>query len=394
MSTLGLLFTEGISLDIWVSQGLFSREKQIYEEHLKRGHFDKIIWFTYGRNDKVVYEKLLKEKKIDERIIVVPRPQIFIGGHLMHLYSYLLPYIQRKYCKEIDIIKTNQMGGAWTGSIIQKKHKKPFLLRTGYTYSALYENKLANANTKREKYKTIKLLKKYQKIEKKLYLLCDFATVSSNHDREYICDSYMVSTNKIEVVPNYIDCDIFKSYKPWSERKKRFLFVGRLSEEKNLFNTIQAIGELGIGLDIYGKGDLRSQLEELAQQNSYDICFKGTLANHDLPNIYNDYCYYVLASPFEGMSKTLLEAMACGVLCFGTNTSGIKEIISDGINGYLIPDTSVQSIKNTIQMGINANDYQKLTENAAQQIYNKNSLQSVTDLEWEIIQRITNLKRR
>lgn len=391
MSTLGLLFTERISLDIWVSQGLISREKQIYEEHLKLGHFDKIIWFTYGRNDKAVYNKLLKEQAIDQRIEIVPMPRIFTGGHLTRLYTYLLPYIQRKYCKELDIIKTNQMGGAWTGAIIQKKYKKPFLLRTGYTFSTLYENKIEKSNTIKEKYRNKKLLDNYKKIEKTLYSTCDFATVSSNHDKEYICDVYTISTDKIAIVPNYIDCSIFRSYKPWNERKKRFLFVGRLSEEKNLFNTIQAIGELGIGLDIYGKGDLRSQLEELAQKNSYDICFKGTVANLELPKVYNDYRYYILASPFEGMPKTLLEAMACGVLCFGTNTSGIKEIINDGINGYLIPDTSVQSIKNTIQTGINGNDYKKLTENAIQQIYNKNSLQSITALEWEIIKKIANL---
>lgn len=391
MSTLGLLFTVGISLDIWVSGGLFSREKQIYEEHLKQGHFDRIIWFTYGRNDKAVYERLLEEQRIDKRITVIPMPHIFIGNRLAKLYSYLLPYIQRKYCKELDIIKTNQMGGAWTGRIIQKKYKKPLLLRTGYTYSTLYKNKLEKSNTVREKYKYKRLFNKYRKIEKKLYETCDFATVSSRHDKEYICDTYMIPADKIEVVSNYIDCDMFKVYKPWSERKKRFLFVGRLSEEKNLSNTIQAIGELGIGLDIYGKGDLKSQLEEMVKKNRYDICFKGSVANQELPDIYNDYCYYILASPFEGMPKTLLEAMACGVLCFGTNTSGIKEIINDGINGYLIPDTSVQSIKNTIRTGINSNEYGKLIENAVQQIYGKNSLQSIAALEWKILKEISHL---
>ncbi len=387
MSSLGLLFTEGISLETWVSQGLFSREKQIYEEHLKMGHFEKIIWFTYGRNDRAVYEKLLAEKKIDERIIVVPMPKIFIGGHLTHLYSYLLPYIQKKYCKEIDIIKTNQMGGAWTAAIIQKKYKKLFLLRTGYTYSLFLNKKINEADTAKNKRLTVRRYHKYKKIEKEMYDICDIATVSSSDDKEYICSNYNVPDNKVTVLTNYIDCDMFCKINK-NDRKNRFLFVGRLDKQKNLYNTIQAIAECNFGLDIVGNGSMRNELEMFAHKRGYDVVFHGFVDNKELPKIYNDFKYYILASEYEGMPKTLLEAMACGALCFGTNVAGIKEVIQDKINGYLIPDTSIQSIKETIKNGINEDSFEMLTDNAVHQIYSNNSLQNVTLKEWDLIDKL------
>jgi hypothetical protein len=36
--TLGLFFTRGVSLKLWVDTGLYDREKLIYEEHLKKGN--------------------------------------------------------------------------------------------------------------------------------------------------------------------------------------------------------------------------------------------------------------------------------------------------------------------------------------------------------------------
>ena len=50
-----------------------------------------------------------------------------------------------------------------------------------------------------------------------------------------------------------------------------------------------------------------------------DVKFNGVVANDKLPDILNEYKYYILASNYEGMPKTLLEAMACGNLCIGTN---------------------------------------------------------------------------
>lgn len=388
MKILGLIFTRGVSLAVWVEKGLLDREKQIYEEHLRQGHFDKVIWFTYGTKDDKIREMLLQQKRLDERIEVVPMPGFFSQKFLMHIYSYRMPLFQEKYCKQLDIIKTNQIEGAWTAEIIHRKYNIPFLLRTGYTYTSLWKEKAKKIPWPYKKAKAYWKCIKYGRIEKFLYHKCTYASVSSKHDKEYIYNQYAVPREKIGVITNYIDCELFKDRKTEKSNGNRFIFVGRLSAEKNLFHIIQALGELKIGLDIYGKGELQKELMDFAQQNRYDTCFKGIVNNNELPLIYSSYRYYILASPYEGMPKTLLEAMACGCICFGTNVDGIKEVLSDNETGYLIADTSVESIKSAVAAGIHREGNNRISENAVCYIQKYHSLKKVAEEEWEIMKRM------
>lgn len=390
MKILGVVFTQGVSLKVWVEKGLIDREKQIYEEHLRQGHFDKIIWFTYGMNDDEVRNKLIEEDRLDDRIKVIPMPRYFFNKYLMRTYSYFMPIFQKKYCEKLNIIKTNQMEGAWTAAIIHRKYGVPFLLRTGYTYSALLIQKIAERKWSYKKVKLYWKYIKYRKIEKFLYYCCTHATVSSTHDKKYVQEQYLVSERKIDVITNYIDCNLFRNIEIIGSKSQRFIFVGRLSAEKNLFNIIQALGELKVGLDIYGKGELQEKLAEFAEQHHYDVCFKGTVNNNELPLIYNSYRYYILASPYEGMPKTLLEAMACGCICFGTKVEGIQEVIKDCENGYLIEDTSIESIKKAITMGIRQDGNDRISQNAIDYICKNHSLENVVEKEWEIMKRIGN----
>ncbi|MBO5094458.1 MAG: glycosyltransferase family 4 protein [Lachnospiraceae bacterium] len=388
MKVLGLVFTEGVSLETWVKQGLIFREKRIYEEHLRQGHFDKIIWFTYGKKDAEIRKELVEQGSLDERIQVVPMPLYFSGKYMTIIYSYLLPYIQKKYCNEISIIKTNQMGGAWTAYLMHRLYRIPFILRTGYTYSSYLKNKKEQEHSIYKKWKANFEYKKYVAIEKKLYHKCDAAFVSSRHDKEYVCNSYGIQQSKINILTNYIDCELFKPKEVVNKQEKRVVFVGRLSQVKNLFHIIQAVGELGWGLDIYGNGELKERLEEFAENKGFDVHFCGIVANAKLPAIYNQYKYYILASLSEGMPKTLLEAMACGLICFGTDIPGIREIIADGENGYLIADTSAEMIKNALIRGINNVNNEKVSRCAVDYIQENHLLREIVTKEWNVIQNL------
>lgn len=339
--TLGLTFTYGVSLKQWVDQGLFDREKLIYEKHLEQAHFDKIIWFTYGCGDEKLRDQLVKEGKLDSRVQIAESPRWARGRGLRYIYSRLIPVIYRKLCLELDVIKSNQMAGAEVAYLISKRYATPFALRTGYTATLFYDKRIENSVGTAERLR-LKLWRVYFKsLERRLYRKCDIATVSSQNDRDYVISEYGISTDKIRVLSNYIDCELFKPLIAIETRQNnRCVCVSRLSEQKNLKNLIRAVAEVGIGLDIYGDGEQKNELQELANQLSADVCFKGKCANDRLPEIYNKYQFYIIPSYYEGMPKTLLEAMACGCICMGTNVEGIREVIQDGINGILIDEVT------------------------------------------------------
>jgi glycosyltransferase involved in cell wall biosynthesis len=384
---LGMIFTKGMTLSGWVDRGLFEREKLIYEEHLKQGHFDKIYWFTYGCKDDKLREELVQAGRLDPRIEIVPAPWYAESFLLGWLYSVRMHYVHRGICRESDIIKTNQMGGAWSAALIARKYKKFFLLRTGYTYSGFIKNGQDRGIYSRIKKQIVYSF--YKSVERKLYSLCDMAEVSSLHDMEYICKTYDISKSKIKLLPNYIDCNKFAPHKDDTQERTtdRILFVGRLDKQKNLKEIIKAVKACNIGLDVYGIGSLKDELETFVREVGADVAFMGTRPNDELPQIYRSYRYYILASLYEGMPKTLLEAMACGCVCLGTKVEGIEEVLTDRVNGFVAEGTSSEVIILKLKEMLSYANHMVISQNAAEYINRRFSLKGVTETEWENIQR-------
>lgn len=383
--TLGVTFTKGISLQKWYDNGLLGRERLIYEEHLRQGRFEKIYWFTYGCEDKKLRDRLVCEGKLDERIEVVPCPWYgeFFGLRL--IYSVRMHKVHKDICKEIDVIKTNQMGGAWAAGKIAKEHQIPFLLRTGYTYSSFI--KMSKVNNTYSRLKRSIQYKFYKRVEKSLYQQCDLAEVSSIHDQKYICQTYMVPENKVRLLTNYIDHSLF--YPTENDRiLNRLLFVGRLHEQKNLHTVIMAARNCNMGLDIYGAGDLKEKLEQFSRRIGADVRFMGMCSNEELPGIYRKYRYFILASLYEGMPKTLLEAMACGCVCLGTNVEGIEEVLEDHVTGFVASNVSEAAVTDKLWEMIAYEKWRQISENAALFIQKEFSLEGVADKEWENISQI------
>lgn len=371
-----LFFTRGVSLRTWVEMGLYDREKMLYEEHLNDGYLKKVYWLTYGSDDELA-QKLKGEGDLHSEIQILSMPKVFkipaIGGFL---YSILMPFFYWRTIGSCDLLKTNQMDGAWAAVIAKIICGKKLYLRTGWTVSQFW---------KKQKKSPAKIAL-FQKFETVAYLLADTASVSSFHDREYVKNNY--SAKKLEVLPNFIDTKLFYD-KGEGRDISKLLFVGRLSEQKNLRNLILALQSLPVGLDIYGSGP-SEKLKEFAELHGVAVNFLGSVNNSQLPDVYNNYRYFVLPSLFEGMPKSLLEAMACGCVCVGTDVAGINEVITDQKNGYLCPDVSENSIKNVLtRLG----DFElecTMVANAIEYIRNRFSIEAVAAKEREIINGLLN----
>ena len=92
-------------------------------------------------------------------------------------------------------------------------------------------------------------------------------------------------------------------------------------------------------LEIYGDGSEKKRIEQLIRELNLEknVQLKGFCNNVD-ERIVNAYMY-VCTSNYEGLSNALLESMAMGLAIVSTDSSGggAREVIQDGINGYLVP---------------------------------------------------------
>ncbi|HSI68150.1 MAG TPA: N-acetyl-alpha-D-glucosaminyl L-malate synthase BshA [Planococcus sp. (in: firmicutes)] len=113
-----------------------------------------------------------------------------------------------------------------------------------------------------------------------------------------------------------------------------FRKVKRVSDVVQTFSRVRQ--KVKAKLLLVGDGPemsrINQQVKELKLEN--DVLFLGKRDN--LSELYNISDVKLLMSEKEAFGLVLLEAMACGIPCIGTNIGGIPEVIIHGENGYLI----------------------------------------------------------
>jgi glycosyltransferase involved in cell wall biosynthesis len=141
--------------------------------------------------------------------------------------------------------------------------------------------------------------------------------------------------------------------------QKRYTFVGRLSEEKNLGLLVSVFNDLpDYMLTIVGVGPLESELKTMAKTN---IQFLGSVENSKLKDIYLDHDILILPSLSETWGLVVEEALFFKMPVIVSKNCGASELIIDGINGYVVDMVSVEEIKNTI-LAICKDDYDVLVQ--------------------------------
>ncbi len=122
--------------------------------------------------------------------------------------------------------------------------------------------------------------------------------------------------------------------------------IGRIAEIKDQMNLALAFVELNklaprraarARLALIGDGDDRARIEEcLTAAGVADRCWLPGYRD-DTAELYRAFDVFVLPSRREGISNTILEAMASGLPVVATHVGGNPEIVSDGTTGTLVP---------------------------------------------------------
>jgi len=141
------------------------------------------------------------------------------------------------------------------------------------------------------------------------------------------------------------------------EYKKRFLFIGRLSEEKNIDMLVNIFNELDeCTLTIIGTGQLEKELKDKAKSN---IIFEGQVENSKLKEYFKSNDIFVLPSLAEPWGLVVEEALYFGLPVMVSKNCGASELIQDGVNGYVVEPMDKEEIKRLI-LDVDDVVYQKL----------------------------------
>ena len=205
-------------------------------------------------------------------------------------------------------------------------------------------------------------------------IVCNCFTVKKHYERKI-----RPVAGKLIVIPNGVEIeDIEKPPEFVAQKKEKIvLTAGRLSPEKGIQYFIKGARIVlsnvkNVKFIIVGDGPLRENLERLVYECRIkdNVIFTGY--QKDMKDFITMSDVVVLSSLWEGLPNILLEAMALKKPVIATDVGGVREIVKNGENGFIVspgcPDEIADKIINilsddeaSLKMGENA--YRFVKEN-------------------------------
>jgi len=196
------------------------------------------------------------------------------------------------------------------------------------------------------------------------------------------------TNDKVYVVPNFVDPNIFYLSKDLKKRKNVISMLYHTLPEKNvkfglsvLENLKLKIPDLRVNLfGVFEKpGNLPSYVDYYQKPSQEELCNK----------IYGESKVYLLPSLLEGWGLTCMEAMSSGAVLVSSDIGGVADYTLDGINSFLVKPNDLQMFSEKIEKLLKDDDLRLKMANSAIKINEDFSINKSTFL----LEKIFNLER-
>lgn len=322
-------------------------------------HPERTLWltdtFTDSNGVAMVLQSMLKEiQKRDLPIdIVTVSSTLQSQDHLIvirPLKEFTLPFYEQQPLRIPDILEIHNIFKEGEYSKIIASTEGPMglaalWLKYAYSVPAYF---YVHTDWMMFAEQTLKLtdenLNNFRRLLRAFYKGFDGLFVLNNEHRKWLTGKDMgFNTSQVFLTAHWVE-EIFKPNK--TSKKQIFgvdeqtpviLFAGRLSEEKGVMDIPKVMDMVkqkhpNAKIAFAGIGPKEKELKEMIP----DAIFLGWVNHDDLPKVYSAADILVLPSRFDTFGCVVLEALSCGLPVIAYNTKGPKDIINNGLNGYLV----------------------------------------------------------
>lgn len=169
-----------------------------------------------------------------------------------------------------------------------------------------------------------------------------------------------------------IDASRFANETPVDNKNPRFLFLGRLDDEKRIHVLLEAVAKLpdypNVIVELVGDGGERENLAKLAQKLGIAdrVVFSGHISDAQLPAAYERATAFVMPSIAELQSIATMEAMASGRPVIAADAMALPHLVHDGDNGYLFPPDDSDALADRLKRILDADqaELDRLSDNS------------------------------
>ena len=228
------------------------------------------------------------------------------------------------------------------------------------------------------------------------YACADRVFCVSEELREFYCEQLGMKPDFFDVIPNGVDVRQFSPNPRMRSQVRAKLAagphtmvvgtVGRLDPVKDHITLLRAADiALRKGVDlklvIVGEGPQRAALENQLSRTPHlarRTVFTGESKN--VADWLNSFDLFVLPSVSEGMSNTLLEAMAVGITPIATAVGGNREVVEHELSGLLVPSGDAKQISEFIvQLAASPEWLESLGKRARERIVTQFSIERMVN---------------
>lgn len=192
-------------------------------------------------------------------------------------------------------------------------------------------------------YKSQKLLKLYIKW---ILSLADLNIVLAESEKKIFTQISVQS--RCQVIHNSIKCP--EELKPTADKTMVVCTMSHLSREKGTYDLLEAIPIITAEFPhlefwLCGDGDYERIKKILVNKRiEKNVRLLGYVDEKKRREVYLNSSIFVLPSYFEGMPRSLLEAMAYGLPSVTTRVNGIPDLLDDGVTGILIEPGDINAL--------------------------------------------------
>ncbi|BAY60600.1 putative glycosyl transferase [Calothrix brevissima NIES-22] len=158
-----------------------------------------------------------------------------------------------------------------------------------------------------------------------------------------------INSHKISVIPYGAPIDTFQPQLK-SDDLFRVMFTGRFSPLKGIHYLLQAWQDLKLNnAQLVFVGENRFPQGWLEEKYSGLYHHIPSVSHFLLNQYYSQASLIILPSLIDGFGLVVLEAMACGIPVIVTANTGASDIITNGVEGFIIPIRDVEAIKEKLE---------------------------------------------